>query len=446
MSAITPVIKVAKQLKRRFKSELDRRQPVYLSTVRRIEQVATTERLCAMTFDDGPCGLPANPSDSSQSLTEQLLDTLAKYNAKGTFDVIGDTGGNYPDVAGKLGSPSWGGIRYDHYPDIAQDTHGGVVACPELLQRMLQEGHEVTNHGYAHILFGKKPLVYGKRVYLENLEKVLEDLQTLDRHMWEKYDYHMTLSRPPHYVDKIAGGFSSYDAYEVMGYQYMAASFDGAGWLPCKSYEEEVEACYKPMERMLEENPDAFCGQIIFQKDGYNMAKRSPVVDGLPKQLELLQKHGYQVVTVSQLMEHSCFLDVAPTESVAKHAKALLEKGKCLVYRDNRLRPHQLLTYEALCMVFFGVEQGARRREMISKREKTRCSDIPASHPYSGAVEFALAEGYFASNVGKFQGKRLVSSEVFNEFCQKHYGTHCNLKSDTVTHKALISALYQLEK
>ena len=103
-------------------------------------------------------------------------------------------------------------------------------------------------------------------------------------------------------MDKTKDGFSAYDAYALLNYQYLAASFDGAGWLPLASYEAEVEATYKPMERLLEADPDALCGQIIFQKDGYNMARRSPVADGLEKQLEVLMRHAYRVVSVSQLL------------------------------------------------------------------------------------------------------------------------------------------------
>lgn len=56
-----------------------------------------------MTFDDGPMGLPASPDRfEGKTLTDVLLDTLAQYGAKGSFDVTGDTSENYPDEAGKL--------------------------------------------------------------------------------------------------------------------------------------------------------------------------------------------------------------------------------------------------------------------------------------------------------------------------------------------------------
>ena len=40
------------------------------------------------------------------------------------------------------------------------------------------------------------------------------------------------------------------------------------------------------------------------------MCRRTPVAFGLKKQLELLKKYGYQVVTVQRLMEYSPFADV----------------------------------------------------------------------------------------------------------------------------------------
>ena len=152
---------------------------------------------------------------------------------------------------------------------------------------MLAEGHQITNHGYRHILFGKKPFIYGAREYLPDFDAAVEDLGRLHALMQTRYGYTMTLARPPHYVDKMTGGFTSYDVYDRMGYQYMAASFDGAGWLPSTdpdpeaALQAEIRAMVEPMRKALEKDPDFFCGQIIFQKDGYNMAKRTPVAFAL---------------------------------------------------------------------------------------------------------------------------------------------------------------------
>ena len=131
------IVKIGKKGKRLVKKLLpeEKRQ---LSYTRRIERVKTQRRVCAMTFDDGPMDLPAAPDRfEGRALTDVLLDALAEFGAKGTFDVIGDTSENYPDQAGKVGSAAWGGVKYDHYPDIGKDGKGGAAHCERLVRRIL---------------------------------------------------------------------------------------------------------------------------------------------------------------------------------------------------------------------------------------------------------------------------------------------------------------------
>ena len=176
MSLIVKVGKAGKRVVKKFLPE----EKHHVSYTRRIERVKTRERVVAMTFDDGPMDLPSSPDKfDGKALTDILLDTLGEYGAQGTFDVVGDTSENYPDTAGKSGQADWGGVRYDHYPDINQDERGGAVHNQRLLRRMLDEGHQVTNHGYRHVLFGKKPFVYGKRDHFHGLDQVVSDLTRL---------------------------------------------------------------------------------------------------------------------------------------------------------------------------------------------------------------------------------------------------------------------------
>ena len=229
------IVKIGKRGKRIVKKIIAPAEKHSLSYTRRIERVKTGRRICAMTFDDGPMDIPAAPDRfGGKSLTDVLLDTLAEFGAKGTFDVVGDTSENYPDKAGKVGSAAWGGVKYDHYPDINQDSKGGAVHNDRLIRRMLDEGHQITSHGYRHIIFGKKPFVYGARVYLGSMDKAVEDLQKLDSLMKDRYGCALAMHRPPHYVDRMQDGFTSYDVCDRMGYQYLAASFDGAGWRPSR--------------------------------------------------------------------------------------------------------------------------------------------------------------------------------------------------------------------
>ena len=364
-----------------------------LSYTRRIERVCTNRRICAMTFDDGPMDMPASPDCfEGRSLTDILLDTLVEFDAKGTFDVVGDTSENYPDRAGKLGTAAWGGIKYDHYPDICCDKRGGAVHNDRLIRRMLDEGHQITNHGYRHIIFGKKPLVYGGREYLGTFDRAVEDLHRLDELMQSRYGYRMTMHRPPHYVDRMRDGFTSYDVCDKMGYQYLAASFDGAGWLPSTqadpdaALDAEVSAMVEPMRRALEADPDFFCGQIIFQKDGYNMSKRTPVAFGLRKQLALLQAYGYRVVTVCELMQESPFADVGREDALFEKL-CRLETAHAIVYADNCLRLDAPMTQGELAMLLAPRDAALERRW-----EVIRCTRKSAN-AYSGAMAWCIEQG-----------------------------------------------------
>ena len=440
MSLVTKGIGLAKKAKHRFQDQIRERTPVYLSPVRRIERVATEERICAMTFDDGPCRLPANPDRfRGKALTLVLAEILEHYGAKGTFDVVGDTSANYPDKAGKHGSASWGGVAYDHYPDFNQDKHGGAVNCPDLIARLLAGGHEITSHTYSHVLFGWKPLVYGRRKYLSGLEPVVEDLKRLHSAMESGWGYPVRLSRPPHYVDAIKGGFSSYDAYALMGYQYMAASFDGAGWLPLASYEAEVEATWRPMEKLLLETPEAFRGQIIFQKDGFNMARRSPVADGLDKQLQLLTDHGYRVLTVSELLERSPFQDALPESPVGRAARTLLGRGWCVAYQDNTLRPEAVLTRGELAMMAFGWESVRRRIDLV-RSGRAPFRDMAPRHPYAAAALRATETGAMGAVDGRFRPDDPVTAVELAQFFSTRLGRTPPLEDwSQLTHEKFFS-------
>ena len=90
-----------------------------------------------------------------------------------------------------------------------------------------------------------------------------------------------------------------------------------------------------PMKKALEEDPDFFCGQIIFQKDGYNMARRTPVASGLGRQLALLKEYGYEVVTAAELMEETPFADVGRSD-MRLGRFIQLAKTRGIAYSDRK--------------------------------------------------------------------------------------------------------------
>jgi len=445
MSLVVEFIKCGKKGKQILKKLLKGNTPVYMSHVRRIEQIKTNERVCAMTFDDGPFNLLPSPNHSDKSLTLTLLETLEKYDARGTFDIVGDTSENYPDEPGSEGTSAWGGIKYDHYPDINKDECGGALHCPELVQRMIDGGHQLSNHGYVHRIFGAKNVVYGKRVSFNNVDEVIEDLNRLHKYVKENFNYELQLSRPPHYVDKIKGGHTSYDAYHEMDYQYMAASYDGAGWLPCSTYEQEVEAMYTGIEALLAENPDALCGQIIFQKDGYNMARRTPVADGLGKQLEILKKYGYKVVTVSDLMKYSPFKDLGKDDEGFEEAVCLINNGFSIAYKDNTVKFDHPLKRGELAYMLYGKEGTSVRTSLMKNDANGKvCSDVAVKFPYSGAIKIAIEKGTFNMTSNSFSAQDVLSVKAFNDIAEKVFDNYIAVQAsenETMTHKMAVIAL-----
>jgi len=424
------LMKAARNVKRKVSSLYA--EPLRISAVRRVGRIAAKERICAMTFDDGPCLIPPSESPGSGPLTLELLRILQQYQAFGTFDIIGDTSGNYPDRPGRRGTVSWGGIRYDHYPDIKRDLEGGAVNTDEIIKCILKNSHALANHGYAHVLFGRKILVYGRRAFFPDITAVLNDLNRLHNYIKEKYNYEMTLSRPPHYVDVIPDGFSSYDAYAVMGYTYMAADFDGAGWLPLSSYKEEVDAMVTPVRKLLEEDPDALCGQIIFHKDGMNMAGRTPVADGLPLQLEVLRHYGYKVVTVPDLLAVSPFSDLYNDHPCFPSARTLLDNGMCAAFRDNTVRPESICTTGEFYMMMKG-------RQAVLDNVARLLPPGRGEHPYARAAGLARASGITKSRLDS-----PLDSECLDLYCKEHFGAGSGLSGGTLPRGEVINAIAQL--
>lgn len=78
-----------------------------------VNRVAVPDKVVALTFDDGPHG----------TLTPRVLDILRDNNVKGTFFMQGCN----------------------------------VKAHPQVVRRMVNEGHEVGNHTWNHVYLSKVP-------------------------------------------------------------------------------------------------------------------------------------------------------------------------------------------------------------------------------------------------------------------------------------------------
>jgi len=234
----------------------------------------------------------------------------------------------------------------------------------------------------------------------------MEDVRKFNALVEAEFGYRMIFGRPPHFIDKTKDGYNSYDAYRVVGIHYLAANFEGGGWQPGKaSYEETVNAMVEPFEKVLARDPDFLNGQIIFEKDGYNMSKETPVVDGLPRQLEILRVYDYKVVTFRELMAMSPFNDLPDTHPHFEIIRQLDRAGYCIGYRDNSCQPDRLLTRGELAVMI------VPQSELADDYNKPSYADVPRHHVYYREIEAAGRRGYFRHLANKFRPGEKVSLE-----------------------------------
>ena len=160
-----------------------------------------------------------------------------------------------------------------------------------------------------------------------------------------------------------------------------------------------------PLKAALERDPDFFCGQIIFQKDGCNMAKRTPVATGLEKQLALLAEYGYSVVTVEELMRESPFADVG-RDDPDFGLFASLAGERAVAFSDNTVRPDQPMTVGELAALITPREESLSRRLAVARRgEKVNA--------YTGAMEYCKEKELIPSSARENSPVTDLPSELF---------------------------------
>jgi peptidoglycan/xylan/chitin deacetylase (PgdA/CDA1 family) len=93
-------------------------------------KIKSGEKNLFITFDDGP----------EPEVTQEVLDILARYNAKATFFMVGEN----------------------------------VQRYPEIVQRIIAEGHSIGNHTYNHLNGVKVPDI----TYFKNIQKAAEVIES----------------------------------------------------------------------------------------------------------------------------------------------------------------------------------------------------------------------------------------------------------------------------
>lgn len=184
----------------------------------------------AITFDDGP----------HPEFTPRLLDTLKKEGIKATFFMVGRC----------------------------------VVTYPEIVKRMVDEGHEVASHSWSHPL-------------LTSLGNTSLDSQMRKTHdaIIKACGVTPTLYRPPYGASRLSQRKRIHDEF---GYASILWDVDPLDW-------QHPRTSQKVHDRVLAQTRP---GSIILCHDIH-----ATTVDAMPGTLAELKARGYQFMTVSQLIE-----------------------------------------------------------------------------------------------------------------------------------------------
>jgi peptidoglycan-N-acetylglucosamine deacetylase len=196
-------------------------------------EVATDKKVLALTFDDGP----------SPTFTPKILDILKRHNVKATFFSVGTR----------------------------------MEKSPEIVQRQIEEGHEVANHTHTHPSF--------HRLSKKDMKKELISAENAITKLTGKSTKYF---RPP-------GGFYNEEiintanelGFTVIMWSWHMDSFD---WrYPGVSY---------IVNRMLK---NATNGDIILFHDFGG--DRTQTIQALQQVLPALKERGFTFITISELMQ-----------------------------------------------------------------------------------------------------------------------------------------------
>ncbi|MFN2576523.1 MAG: polysaccharide deacetylase family protein [Pyrinomonadaceae bacterium] len=208
-----------------------------------IERTGDHPGLVALTFDDGP----------DPKYTPRILDILKQENVPATFFVIGKNGQSYPD----------------------------------LLRRIVNEGHEVGNHTFTHPNLGEIP------VRITDLE-----LNATQRLIESITGRSTVLFRPPYFGDAEADTPEEVEPAiraRNLGYVMVGLRIDPGDWKPDITADEIVKAT---IARTEDKNPETR-GQVVLLHD--SGGNREATIEALPTLIHELRDRGFKFVPVSEL-------------------------------------------------------------------------------------------------------------------------------------------------
>jgi len=199
--------------------------------------------MIALTFDDGP----------DPRWTPTILDILKQENAPATFFIIGKNGQAYPD----------------------------------LMRRIVSEGHEIGNHTFTHPNLGEIP------------PSLIElELNATQRLIESEVGRSTVLFRPPYFGDAEADKPQEVEpAYQAqnLGYLVIGVRIDPDDWRLPVTADQIIQ---RTIDRAMDKNPETR-GQVVLLHD--SGGNRAATVQALPELIHQLRARGFQLVPVSDL-------------------------------------------------------------------------------------------------------------------------------------------------
>lgn len=201
-------------------------------------QGAGDEHAVTLTFDDGP----------DPKWTPKILDILKKHNVKATFFVLGSQAENYPG----------------------------------LVQRIVNEGHEIGNHSYTHPNISE---ISDQQIRLElnATQRLLESITGRST----------VLFRPPYNADSNPSRLKEIlplkQIQNDLGYLIALENIDPEDW--------SRPGADAIVDRVKEQRE---LGNIILLHDAGG--NRSQTVEALPKLIDYLESRGDRIVPLSELL------------------------------------------------------------------------------------------------------------------------------------------------
>jgi cellulose synthase/poly-beta-1,6-N-acetylglucosamine synthase-like glycosyltransferase/peptidoglycan/xylan/chitin deacetylase (PgdA/CDA1 family)/spore germination protein YaaH len=208
-----------------------------------IERVGDKPGEIALTFDDGP----------DPEWTPAILDILKQENVPATFFIIGKNGQAHPD----------------------------------LVRRIVNEGHEIGNHTFTHPNLGEVPGTLTD-LELNATQRLIESLTGRST----------VLFRPPYFGDAEADKPDEVEPAiraEKLGYVMVGLRIDPSDWhLPVTP----TEIVDRTLKRAADTNPETR-GQVVLLHD--SGGDRRATVEALPMLIHELRARGFRFVPVSDL-------------------------------------------------------------------------------------------------------------------------------------------------